>query len=132
MTRNNKKLHDALIAREVEIVADAVDAGGATWDNELNPITHKTGYMVALPRYEVKLSKYDIVGIVEAVNRSREIIITDGRPTDSYFIDLWIDGDDAYVEISLRETRRNVAVAIGKSFDHEAIYDLKNEKNIWV
>ena len=126
-----KELYDALTAHEIARIEDAIDAGGATWDENLEPITHKTGYMVALPKYSIKRNKYDIVGIVETVNRLAETIARDLLPGVN-FVGLWVDGDTVYLDISLRETRRDIAVAMGKSFDQKAIYDLEHEKSIWV
>ena len=116
-------------AWKVDAILKAIQDGGATWDADLQPIKHRTGYMVSLPKYEVKRKPDDIVGIVETVERLRRTIKEDLLPGITY-VGLWIDDGIVYIDVSIRETSEAGARALGRLGGQKAIYDLQTGDSI--
>ena len=116
-------------AWKVDAILKAIEDGGATWDADLQPIKHRTGFMVSLPKYETKRKPDDIVGIVETVERLRRTIKADLLPGITY-VGLWLDDGIVYVDVSIRETSEAGARALGRLGGQQAIYNLQTGENI--
>lgn len=112
-----------------EIISNSIEQGGATLDKYYQPTNHKSGYMVSIANHETTLSiNTDINTIINKVQEYQELI----KNKQHYFIGLWVDNSTIYLHISKHFQDKQNAVNFGIDNDQLAIYDLKNDKSIYL
>lgn len=112
-----------------EIIENGIKKGGITLDKYYTPIAQKNGYMVSMANYETTLSiNTDINTIINKVQEYQELI----KNKQHYFISLWVDNSTIYLDISKHFQDKQNAVNFGINNDQLAIYDLKNDKSIYL
>lgn len=99
--------------------------GGATMDHQLNFTALNGGFMVSLQNYEKKttLKKLNNKTIKQYQKLAKE---------KNAFIGFWIDGDVLYIDLSVNILNKMQAIATGRKHKQFAIYDLKENKSIYI
>lgn len=112
-----------------EIILKSIKQGGATLDKYYKPLNQKTGYMVSLANHETTFTiNTDINIIINKVQEYQKLI----KQKQHHFIGLWVDDNTIYLDISKHFQDKQNAVNFGIDNDQLAIYDLKNDKSIYL
>lgn len=112
-----------------EIISNSIEQGGATLDKYYQPINQKKGFIVSVANYETTFSiNTDINAIINKLQEYQELI----KNKQHYFVGLWVDNSTIYLDISKHFQDKQNAVAFGIDNNQLAIYDLKNDKSIYL
>lgn len=103
-----------------------IDNKGATLDKNLKAINKNCGYMVSKLGYE-KTFTFDNLDELEI-----EVINYKNKLKNNEYIGLWVDNNNIYLDISKYYTTKDRAVKTGIKNKQLAIYDLKNDKSIYL
>jgi len=100
--------------------------GGATLDKNGNALNKKSGYMVSLDGYELKIEKIELF-TQQLIKKYLKI----AKKLKAYF-GMWIDNNILYLDISIWTASLDYAKKTGLKNNQLAIYDIKNEKSIYL
>lgn len=108
------------------IINEAIKNGGATLDHELKTANLKNGFMVSKNGYEITTDPKNIEFIEKTILKYQKII------KKHEFIGLWLDNNILYIDISKNYIDKMQAIKTGIFEKQKAIYDLKNNINIYL
>ena len=112
-----------------DIILNAIKKGGATLDKYYQPINQKKGFMVSLANHETTFNiNTDINIIINKVQEYQKLI----KSKQHHFIGLWVNNGTIYLDISKHFQDKQNAVSFGIDNNQLAIYDLKNDKSIYL
>jgi hypothetical protein len=114
-------------------------SGKNNFNHEGKPVQYNGGYMVSLGGYETIITMNetrphtstaqllnDISEKLEILKRIKE------TETDELVLGLWRDNNKVYIDISRNIKDKTEALAYGKHHNQKAIYDLANDKSIFI
>ena len=110
-----------------KMIKEILKNGGATLDVNYNNFNASTGYMVSLYGYEVKIDINDIEAIKKEIENKKEI----AKKVNGY-VGLWVDNGLMFIDISKHIIDYNRALEVARNNKQLAIYDLKNDKSIYL
>lgn len=110
-----------------KMINEIIKNGGATLDVNFNDFNVSTGYMVSLYSYEVKIDINDIEAIKKEIENKKE----EAKKRNAY-IGLWVENGLVYLDISKHIIDYNEALETARNNEQMAIYDLKNDKSIYL
>ena len=110
-----------------KMIKEILKNGGATLDYNYNNFNASTGYMVSLYGYEVKIDINDIEAIKKEIENKKEI----AKKVNGY-VGLWVDNGLMFIDISKHIIDYNRALEVARNNKQLAIYDLKNDKSIYL
>lgn len=111
-----------------EMIKTIINNGGATLDYNYNNFNASAGYMVSLRGEEVKIDKNDIENIKKEIENKKNFI----KNKKGLYIGLWVDNDIMYIDVSKHIINYLQALEVGRNNEQKAIYDLKNDKSIYL
>ena len=111
-----------------KMIKEMIKNGGATLDVNYNNFNASAGYMVSIKGHEKKININDIENIKKEIIKKMELI----KRKKSYFVGLWVDNELMYIDISKHIIKYNRALEVARNNKQLAIYDLKNNKNIYL
>ena len=111
-----------------KIIKKMINNGGATLDYNYDNFSASFGFMVSIKGHEKKIDINDIENIKKEITKKRELIKT----KKGYYIGLWVENDILYIDISKHIINYNKALEVARNNKQLAIYDLKNDKNIYL
>ena len=111
-----------------KMIREMIKNGGATLDVNYNNFNSKDGFMVSIKGHEKKISINDIENIKKEIIKKMELI----KRKKSYYVGLWVDNDILYIDISKHIINYNRALEVARNNKQLAIYDLKNDKSIYL
>ena len=111
-----------------KMIKEMIKNGGATLDVNYNNFNASAGYMVSIKGHEKKININDIENIKKEIIKKMELI----KRKKSYFVGLWVDNELMYLDISKHIIKYNRALEVARNNKQLAIYDLKNNKNIYL
>lgn len=100
--------------------------GGATLTKELKALKKDNGFMVSKIGCE-KTFTFDNLEELE-----KEVINYKNKLKNNEYIGLWLDNDTIYLDISKYYTTKDRAIKTGIKNKQIAIYDIKNDKSIYL
>ena len=110
-----------------KMIKKIINNGGATLDVNYNNFNASAGYMVSLYGYETKIDVNNIEAIKKEIENKKEI----AQKTKGY-IGLWVENNLLYIDISKYIINYNKALEVARNNKQLAIYDLKNDKSIYL
>lgn len=110
-----------------KMIKEILKNGGATLDVNYNNFNAGAGYMVSLFGYETKLNIDNIDGIKKEIENKK----TEAQKNKAY-IGLWVDNGLMYLDISKHIIDYNEALETARENEQLAVYDLKNNKSIYL
>ena len=111
-----------------KMIKEMIKNGGATLDVNYNNFNASAGYMVSLDGYEAKTDIDNIEAIKKEIETKKEI----AQKIKGAYIGLWVDNGLMYVDISKHIINYNRALEVARNNKQLAIYDLKNDKSIYL
>ena len=111
-----------------KMINEILKNGGATLDTNYNNFNSSIGFMVSIKGHEKKLNINDIENIKKEINKKMELV----KNKKNYFLGLWVDNDILYIDISKHIINYNRALEVARNNKQLAIYDLKNDKSIYL
>ena len=111
-----------------KMIKEMINNGGATLDVDYNNFNTSAGYMVSIKGQEKKININDIENIKKEITKKRELI----KNRKGYYIGLWVDNDILYIDISKHIIKYNRALEVARNNKQLAVYDLKNDKSIYL
>ena len=105
---------------------EIVQCGGATLTKELKALKKESGFMVSKIGCE-KTFTFDNLEDLE-----KEVINYRNKLKNNEYIGLWVDNNIIYLDISKYYTTKDKAIKSGIKNKQLAIYDLKNNKSIYL
>ena len=111
-----------------KMIKEIIKNGGATLDVNYNNFNASAGYMVSIKGHEKKININDIENIKKEITKKMKLIKT----KKSYFVGLWVENDILYVDISKHIINYNRALEVARNNKQLAVYDLKNNKSIYL
>ena len=108
------------------IIEEIKENNGGTYNKEYKTINAKKGFMVSLQGYEKKCRTEQETE--KAINENMEII----RGLDNAYLGAWIDEGITYIDISVLVENKEDALEMGKINNQLAIYDIENNKSIYL
>ena len=111
-----------------KMIKEMIKNGGATLDTNYNNFNSKDGFIVSIKGHERKLNINDIENIKKEITKKRELV----KNKKGYYIGLWVENDILYIDISKHIIRYNRALEVARNNKQLAIYDLKNDKSIYL
>ena len=105
---------------------EIIDNGGATLTKELKALEKNNGFMVSKIGCE-KTFTFDNLSELE-----KEVIKYRNKLKNNEYIGLWVDNNIIYLDISKYYTTKDRAVKTGIKNKQLAIYDIKNDKSIYL
>lgn len=108
------------------IMEEIKENQGGTYNKNLKSINATSGFMVSLQGYERKCRTDEETE--KAIKENMEII----KGLDSAYLGAWIDEGITYIDISVLVENKEDALELGKINNQLAIYDLKNNKSIYL
>lgn len=109
-----------------KIINEAIKNGGATLTATLDNATLKYNYMVSLYGYEKTFKVDDVEGLKEGLKAYQK----KATGKKDLYIGLWVNDGLVYLDLSVNICKKNDALRIGKQNKQQAIYDIKNNKDI--
>ena len=110
-----------------KMIKKIIKNGGATLDVNYNNFNANFGYMVSLYGHETKIDINNIEAIKQEIEIKKEI----AKQLNAY-VGLWTDNGLIYVDISKRIINYNKALETARKNEQLAVYDLKNDKSIYL
>ena len=110
-----------------KMIKKIINNGGATLDYNYNNFNASKGYMVSLYGYEVKTD----IDNIEAIKKEIETKKEEAKKNNA-FIGLWVDNGLMYSDISKYIIDYNEALETARDNEQLAVYDLKNDKSIYL
>lgn len=110
-----------------KMIKEIIKNGGATLDTNYNNFNSSIGFMVSLFGYETKLNINNIEGIKKEIENKK----TEAKKRNAY-IGLWVDNGLMYLDISKHIIDYNKALETARENEQLAVYDLKNDKSIYL
>lgn len=107
-------------------ISEIIKNGGATLTKDLKNATLKNGYMVSIMGMERTYKKENIKELKESIQEYQKIL------KNNEYIGLWLDNDIIYLDISKHFKDLKQAKKVGIKNKQLAIYDLKNNKSIYL
>ena len=111
-----------------KMIKEMINNGGATLDVNYNNFNSSIGYMVSIKGHEKKININDIENIKKEISKKMELI----KNKKNCFVGLWVDNDILYIDISKHIINYNRALEVARNNKQLAIYDLKNDKSIYL
>lgn len=111
-----------------KMIKTIIKNGGATLDCNYNNFNASAGYMVSLYGYETKISINNIEEIKKEILKKMELI----RTKKGCFVGLWVENDLLYIDISKHIEDYNKALEVARNNQQKAVYNLKNDKSIYL
>lgn len=110
-----------------KMIEEILKNGGATLDTNYNNFNANAGYMVSLYGYETKINIDNIDAIKKEIETKKEI----AKQLNAY-VGLWVDNVLMYVDISKHIINYNRALEVARNNEQLAVYDIKNDKSIYL
>lgn len=111
-----------------KMIKEILKNGGATLDYNYNNFNASIGYMVSLRGQEKKVNKNNIEEIKKEIEKKRDFI----KDKKGLYIGLWVDNDIMFIDVSTHIIDYLEALEIARNNEQLAIYDLKNDKSIYL
>ena len=111
-----------------KMIKKMIKNGGATLDTNYNNFNSSIGYMVSLDGYEAKIDINNIEAIKKEIETKKEI----AKKFKGAYVGLWVENRLLYVDISKHIKNYNRALEVARNNKQLAIYDLKNDKSIYL
>lgn len=111
-----------------KMIKEMIKNGGATLDTNYNNFNSSIGYMVSLDGYEVKID----INNIEAIKKEIETKKEEAQKIKNSYIGLWVDNGVMYIDISKHIIDYNKALETARNNKQLAVYDLKNDKSIYL
>lgn len=102
-----------------------VKNGGLTLSPTLEKVNYNKGFMVSLSGSELKLSIKDLS--ITHLKQYQKL-----AKDKKAFIGFWLDNNTLYLDLSIRFLDESKALYFGKLNNQLAIYDLENQKSIYL
>ncbi|MBA3757044.1 MAG: hypothetical protein H0X02_12840, partial [Nitrosomonas sp.] len=120
---DEKELPAAPVTKSSSIIDRILANDGGTFTDDLKPATHDIGYYISLKGmgYTLPLEKF-----------SEEKLETYVAFSATNFIGVWISDGVVYLDNTVWEKDLAKAMHLGKENEQQAIWDIENEKEIWV
>lgn len=103
------------------------------------PVQFNGGYMVSLGGYETIITMNETrphtstARILQDISEKLETLIRiKETENNDLVIGLWRDGDKVYIDLSRNIKDKNKAIEYGKHHEQKAIYDITNDKSIFI
>lgn len=110
-----------------KMIEEILKNGGATLDTNYNNFNASAGYIVSLYGYETKINIDNIDAIKKEIETKKEI----AKQLNAY-VGLWVDNVLMYVDISKHIINYNRALEVARNNEQLAVYDIKNDKSIYL
>jgi hypothetical protein len=107
------------------IKKEIVKNGGLTLLPTLEKVNYKQGFMVSLSGSELKLNIKDLT--IKHLKQYQKM-----AKDKKAFIVFWLDNNTLYLDLSIRMFSELNAKSFGKLNHQLAIYDLENQKSIYL
>ena len=107
-------------------IENILENKGATLTKTFRKSKLQKGYIVSLKEYEkqVKATRYtELFGAIADARQS-------AMEVRNSYVGVWIEGNVAYIDVSVRIKDLDTAINFGKDNEQLAIYDIENEKVI--
>ena len=114
-----------------DLFAYVVKNEGATIDTKKQPLTKKSGYMVSLANYELKIN-VDFKEFKKYFKKYKRLLKRLKKTYKNVYIGLWIDSNILYYDISIYIDDLSIAIYEAFKNNQLAIYDLKENKSIYM
>jgi hypothetical protein len=120
----------------LKMFLQSIKNGGATFNYELSgPV--KNGYMVSLYGYETKISNFNSRSLSEKISYFIDFIDKNHnklKRNSGLFIGIWYEKktDTLYLDLSVRYVGLDNALKFGKDQKQISIYDIVNDKVIYI
>lgn len=111
-----------------KMIKEILKNGGATLDYNYNNFKSDKGFMVSLRGEEVKIDKNDIEAIKKEIENKKNFI----KNKKGLYIGLWLENDIMYIDISKHIIDYLEALEVARNNEQKAIYNLKNDKSIYL
>ena len=111
-----------------KMIKEMINNGGATLDVNYNNFNASAGYMVSIKGHEKKININDIKNIKKEIIKKRGLV----KNKKNYYVGLWVDNDILYIDISKHIIKYGRALEVARNNKQLAIYDLKNDKSIYL
>ena len=111
-----------------KMIKEMIKNGGATLDTNYNNFNASIGYMVSIKGHEKKININDIKNIKKEITKKTELIKT----KKGFYVGLWVENDILFIDISKHIINYNRALEVARNNKQLAIYDLKNDKSIYL
>lgn len=105
---------------------EILKSGGATLTKELKALEKNDGYMVS------KIGCEKTFTLDNLKDLEKEVINYRNKLKNNEYIGIWIDKDIIYLDISKHYTTKDKAIKSGIKNKQLAIYDLKNNKSVYL
>lgn len=109
-----------------KIINEAIKKGGATLTATLDNASLKYNYMVSLYGHEATFKVDDTEGLKEGLKTYQK----KASGKKDLYIGLWVNDGLVYLDLSVNICKKRDALRIGKQNKQQAIYDVKNNKDI--
>ena len=104
--------------------------GGFSLDKDNNAPT--SGYMVSLEGLEVIVDMFSDLS-EDFINKACERYRPQAQQKSEYaYFGAWVDDNKLYLDLSMNIQDREVAIAYGHANHQKAIYDVNNDKSIYL
>ena len=111
-----------------KMIKEMIKNGGATLDYNYNNFNVSVGYMVSIKGNEKKININDIENIKKEISKKMEFV----KNKKGYYIGLWVENGLMYVDISKHIIKYDRALEVARNNKQLAVYDLKNDKSIYL
>ena len=111
-----------------KMIKEILKNGGATLDYNYNNFSASAGYMVSIKGHEKKININDIENIKKEITKKMKLV----KNKKGYYVGLWVDNDILFIDISKHIIKYNRALEVARNNKQLAIYDLKNDKSIYL
>ena len=111
-----------------KMIKEILKNGGATLDVNYNNFNASIGYMVSIKGHEKKININDIENIKKEITKKMKLV----KNKKGYYVGLWVDNDILFIDISKHIIKYNRALEVARNNKQLAIYDLKNDKSIYL
>ena len=111
-----------------KMIKEMIKNGGATLDVNYNNFNASAGYMVSIKGHEKRININDIENIKKEIVKKMELV----KNKKGYYIGLWVDNGLMFIDISKHIIKYARALEVARNNKQLAIYDLKNDKSIYL
>jgi len=111
-----------------QLIKNTILKGGNTLTSDLKESTEKKGFYVSLIGHEKTFLLNDIKNIEKTILKYQQLI----KNKKNVFIGLWIENNLFYIDISKHYLNKQQAIKQGVKNKQLAIYDIKNNKSIYL
>lgn len=107
-------------------IENILENQGATLTKTLRKSSLKSGYMVSLEGYEVKIKATQSTKLMYEIGRANG----KAEGIENSYVGIWIENGIAYIDVSVNIKDKKKAIEFGNLNKQLAIYDIKNKEVI--